>query len=354
MYNRFRHIIILLVALVQANLVLAQTGMPDTVCIGTTRTYSVNTPAVPSTYTWRLDGVLQTSSSNQLRVTWAAAGIYTITVQEHNVVTGCEGDPRSGTVYVLAPPVANAGPDITACFGKDISLSGSGGLIYNWSPPVYLSSPFVANPRVVLAPTGTHIYTLSVSNGVCASLKQDTVVVKITAAPKVFAGNDTSIALNQPLQLNVVDVNNAGFVSWQWTPSFGLNNPGIKNPVAVTDRDITYVVTVRTAEGCQGGDDIRVKVFARADIYVPTAFTPNNDGLNDKAVVIPVGIKELQYFTIFNRWGEVVFTTKDASKGWDGRVAGMEQPNAVFVWQAKGIDYKGNIISREGTVTLIR
>jgi gliding motility-associated-like protein len=193
-----------------------------------------------------------------------------------------------------------------------------------------------------------------VTNGSCASLKPDTVIVKILAPPKVFAGNDTSIAINQPLQLNTVDINNAGFVSYSWSPGFGLNNTLIKNPVAITDRDMTYVVTVRTADGCQGGDDIKVKVFARADLYVPTAFTPNGDGLNDFAVVIPVGIKELKYFSIFNRWGEMVFTTADARKGWNGRWGGTEQPNSVFVWEAKAIDYKGNVISKRGTVTLIR
>lgn len=154
--------------------------------------------------------------------------------------------------------------------------------------------------------------------------------------------------------MNVNDINNTGFVSYAWFPSTGLNNPFVKNPVAITDRDIAYTVTVRTAEGCQGGDDITVKVFQRADLYVPTAFTPNGDGLNDFAKVIPVGIRELRFFTIYIRWGEVVFTTNDPSKGWDGRKSGAEQSNAVFVWMARGVDYKGNIINRKGTVTLIR
>jgi gliding motility-associated-like protein len=156
------------------------------------------------------------------------------------------------------------------------------------------------------------------------------------------------------LQLNAVDINNSGLVSYTWSPSTGLNNALIKNPIAVIDRDITYIVTVKNSDGCQGTDDIKIKVFLTADLYVPTAFTPNSDGLNDFAVVIPVGIKELKYFSIFSRWGERVFTTSDASKGWDGRWKGVEQPNAVFVWMAEAIDFRGNIIKRKGTVTLIR
>lgn len=354
MLIRVRHIILSLLLIFSASQAVAQTAMPDTVCVGTFRTYSVNSPSVPSTYTWKIDGVVQSSDRNSISVTWTTPGVFTITVQEHPV-TGCDGDIRSGLVYVNPPPVPNAGTDITACFGKDIRLDGSGSVNYQWSPSTYLSGTNIPNPRVIHAPPGIYNYYLTVMDAAgCKSVKADTVIVRITPAPKVFAGKDTAIAINQPLQLNVVDVNNTGFVSYSWSPSAGLNNPFIKNPVAITDRDITYAVTVRTAEGCQGGDDITVKVFQRADLYVPTAFTPNGDGLNDFAKVITVGIKELRFFTIYNRWGEVVFSTTDASKGWDGRKGGMEQSNAVFVWSAQGVDYMGNIINRKGTITLIR
>jgi gliding motility-associated-like protein len=354
MYQRFKHIIFILLFLSGTGIALAQTAMPDTVCIGTRRTYSVNSPAVPSTYTWKVDGVLQTSTTNALSILWNTAGVYTLTVQEHPQ-NGCDGDIRSGTVYVNPVPVPNAGSDITACFGKDIRLDGSGSINYQWTPSIYLSNPSAPNPNVVLAPPGTYQYYLTVSdaNG-CKSVKQDSVIVKITAAPKIFAGRDTAIAINQPLQLNVIDINNVGFVSYSWSPASTLNNPRIANPMAITDRDVTYVVTVRTAEGCQAGDDIKVTVFQQADIYVPTAFTPNGDGRNDFAKAIPVGIREFRYFMIYNRWGETIFTTKDPSKGWDGKLAGVLQDNAVFVWMAQGVDFKGNLISKKGTITLIK
>lgn len=349
----FRHIILFSLILFSIRS-MAQTAMPDTVCVGTRRTYSVNTPAVPSTYTWTIDGVQQSSTRNSVVVDWNVPGVYTITVQEHPV-NGCDGDIRSGKVYVNPIPIPNAGADITACFGKDIRLDGSGSLNYLWTPSIYLSNPRVANPSILQAPPGIHQYYLTVIDAAgCRSVKTDTVTVKITAAPKLFAGRDTMIAINQPLQLNAVDVNNAGFVSYSWSPSFGLNNPLIKNPVAITNREITYVITARTAEGCQSGDDIKVTVFQQADIYVPTAFTPNNDGKNDLAKAIPVGIREFRFFRIYNRWGETIFNTNDPSRGWDGRIGGMEQSNAVFVWMAEGIDFKGNLISKKGTITLIR
>ncbi|HEU0064453.1 MAG TPA: gliding motility-associated C-terminal domain-containing protein, partial [Flavisolibacter sp.] len=144
------------------------------------------------------------------------------------------------------------------------------------------------------------------------------------------------------------------FTDITWSPGIGLNNSFIKNPLATLNSDITYVVTGRTAEGCEASDDISIKVFAQANLFVPTAFTPNGDGLNDVLKVIPVGIKELKFFNVYNRWGELVFTTKDYMKGWDGKVSGMLQGTFTFVWIAEGIDYKGNTIMRKGTVTLIR
>ena len=341
----------LLLGILQAN---AQIAMPDTVCVGITRLYHVNDPTISSVYTWKIDGTIQMATTNQINITWNTPGIFSLSVQEHPA-TGCDGDIRSGLVYVNPPPVANAGLDISACFGKNIQINGSGGKIYQWSPSTYLSASNIPNPLIISAPPGLYNYYLSVSSVAgCRSLKNDTVTVLIKALPNVFAGRDTSIALNEPLQLNAIDINNAGIISYSWSPSFGLNNPLIKTPIAITDRDIIYTVTVNTAEDCQGSDDIKVKVFQRADLYVPTAFTPNGDGLNDFAIVIPVGIRELKYFSIFSRWGEMVFTTNDASKGWNGKWKGDDQPNAVFVWMAQAIDYKGNIINKKGTVTLIR
>lgn len=333
----------------------AQIAMPDTVCIGTSRIYKVNDAATPSTYTWKIDGVTQPVTKNEISITWNTAGTFLLTVQEHSN-NGCDGDIRSGLVNVIPLPVANAGPDAIICFGNTFRLNGSGGSLYQWSPSTYLSNPAIQNPLVSIPVAGTYKYILSVSTNGCTSLKADTVSVTMLPPVNVFAGRDTFVTVNQPLQLNAADINNSGFTNYIWSPSFGLNNPVIKNPVAVLNTlgTTSYIVTARTADGCEDRDDIKITVFAKADLYVPTAFTPNGDGLNDFAVVIPVGIKELKYFSIFNRWGELVFSTKNSLIGWNGIYKGKEQDGNVFVWSAEAIDYNGNIIRKKGTVTLIR
>lgn len=353
MSKQFRHII-LPVLLFSISKTMAQASMPDTVCIGTTRLYQVNDAAKPSTYTWKIDGVVQSSTRNEVTINWNTPGIFVLTVQEHGV-NGCDGDVRSGLVNVIAPPVPNAGPDAIVCYGNSLRLNGSGGAIYQWSPATYLSSATVPNPVVNIPLPGTYQYFLNVTtqNG-CKSSKRDTVLITILPPVKVFAGRDTLIVANQPLQLNAVDVNGSGFSTYSWSPSFGLNNPFISNPIAIMNRDVTYVVTARTANGCEARDDISIKVFNAPDIFVPTGFTPNGDGLNDIFKPVYAGIRELKYFSVFSRWGEIVFTTTSQSAGWNGVYKSRTQDGNVFVWQVEGIDYNGNVIRKKGTVVLIR
>ena len=354
MLKKLQHIILTVLLTTSLAQAKAQVAMPDSVCIGTTRKYHVNNPGVPSTYTWTINGITQSTTSNEITITWNTPGVFQLTVTEH-ANNGCDGDPRSGLVYVSGPPVADAGRDFTICYGTTATLNGSGGTIYHWTPATYLSNSGIASPVAAPPLAGTYIYALDVTNAFgCKSIKTDSVVLTVLPPVKVFAGNDTIITLNQPLQLNATELSHAGIVSWSWSPSFGLNNPNIQGPVARLTQETTYIVTGRSAEGCIGRDDIRVQVFAKADLYVPTAFTPNGDGRNDFAVVIPAGIRELRFFRIFNRWGDLVFSTSNAAKGWDGNLRGIKQNGDVFVWEAEGVDFTGRVIFKKGTVALIR
>ncbi|RTL56346.1 MAG: T9SS type B sorting domain-containing protein [Sphingobacteriales bacterium] len=260
----------------------------------------------------------------------------------------------SVTVNVNPAPVADAGADVTVCYGQSIQLNGSGGVQYQWTPATYLSNSSIQKPTVT-KPLNTTVYSLQVTDAKgCKSLNNETVTVTVTPMAQVFAGNDTSIAIGEPLPLNAMDVNNSGFSSYSWSPAYGLSNTGIPNPVATTDRDIKYVVTAITPQGCEGRDDIVIKVFKAPEIFVPNVFTPNGDGTNDVVKAIPVGIKQFKYFMIYNRWGQQVFKTADASMGWDGKLKGQDQNMQLFTWMAEGIDFKGNKIFRKGIVVLLR
>ncbi len=334
----------------------AQLPMPDSVCIGATKKYMVNDATVPSTYVWKINGITQSSITNDIITTWNTTGVYTITVQEKNA-SGCIGDLQQGVVYVFPIPVANAGNDTTICFNTTAILNGSGGSIYHWSPSLYLSNPNIANPIVSLPTAGIYSYVLNVENGVgCKSLISDT--VKITILPKlqIFAGNDTTISINQQLQLNAIEIVPSSFVNYIWSPGFGLNSSVIKNPILSLNATgmYTYTVVGSNAIGCNATDAIIVKIFKGPEIYVPTAFTPNGDGTNDIFIPTYVGIKELKFFSVYNRFGQIVYTTKNQNQGWNGLFKGTLQNNEAFVWQVEGIDFDGKTIFRKGTVILAK
>jgi len=101
-------------------------------------------------------------------------------------------------------------------------------------------------------------------------------------------------------------------------------------------------------------DSVHIKAYKGPEIYVPSGFTPNHDGKNDKLVPIAVGIQKLEYFQVYDRWGKLVFSTNQMREGWDGRLKGMDQDSGVFVWVVKGITNDGNVIFKKGTVMLIR
>jgi gliding motility-associated-like protein len=159
------------------------------------------------------------------------------------------------------------------------------------------------------------------------------------------AGRDTAVIKDFPFQLH--GVGNGNFL---WSPATGLTNPSIADPVATLSNDQQYTLTVTTAEGCQASDTILIKTFKGPAIYVPSAFTPNSDGRNDILKPVYVGIKELKQFSVFNRWGQVIFTTADKLKGWEG----INQPPGTYVWLVRAIDTNNQIITLKGTVTIIR
>jgi gliding motility-associated-like protein len=87
---------------------------------------------------------------------------------------------------------------------------------------------------------------------------------------------------------------------------------------------------------------------------VPNAFTPNNDGLNDQLLPFMIGIKELKYFKIFNRWGELVFESHDTKKGWDGKYKGIPVQTHTLVWMLEGIGVDNKTYKAKGSTILMR
>ncbi|MBS1627888.1 MAG: gliding motility-associated C-terminal domain-containing protein [Bacteroidetes bacterium] len=267
-------------------------------------------------------------------------------------------DKDSVLVKVAPYPSVMATKDTTLCFGSRVQLNATIiGSSFNWKPSGTLLNANSLNP--IAGPNKTTQYIITVTDTIgCPKSVSDTVTVKIIPLITVNAGNDTSIVINQPLQLHATVTDTTG-MSFIWSPSTGLDNPNISHPIAIlntTTDSIRYIVKVTLdSAGCYGMDDIWVKVFKTdPDIFVPSAFTPNNDGLNDILKPIPVGIVTLNYFKIYNRWGQLLYITSEIGQGWDGNVGGIVQPSGTYIYITQGIDYTGKTIFRKGTIVLIR
>ncbi len=261
-------------------------------------------------------------------------------------------DKDSIQIKVTPYPQANAGADASICFEAQTQLQATiVGSSFTWSPAASLQNVNTLSP--VATPRATTSYLLTVFDTLgCPKPTIDTVVVKVTPQVKAFAGNDTIVVANQPLQLNAT-----GGSSYLWTPATGISDPNIPNPVVTLGSSvdsITYRVRV-VADGCFAEDDIKVRIFKTGpDILVPTAFSPNGDGKNDLLRPIPVGIKSMEYFRVYNRWGALVYSSSKLGEGWDGTIAGKQQATGTFVFMTSAIDYLGNTITKKGTVVLIR
>ncbi|HTS45061.1 MAG TPA: PKD domain-containing protein [Puia sp.] len=216
-----------------------------------------------------------------------------------------------------------------------------------------ISAEGLFSPPQAGAGIDTLLYSYSGTDG-CTDSAYQTITVQ--APPKVSAGNDTAIVVNQPLQLQAISSDGSGDL-FSWSPVLGLNDPNISDPVAVLPSgidSIRYFVKATDDVGCYGEASVEVKVFnTLPDIFVPNAFTPGKN-INNIFRPICVGISSLQYFHIYNRWGQLVFSTSHMGEGWDGTMAGKPQPTGGFVWTVQGTTYTGKIITKKGTMTLIR
>ncbi len=158
--------------------------------------------------------------------------------------------------------------------------------------------------------------------------------------------------VNYPIEL---EARNFG-VQYLWRPPIYLNDVALMKPEfnSRTDGDQLYNVSITTAAGCLSVDTQLVKTVKEVKVYVPSAFTPNNDGKNDFLFPVMEGIKRLNSFKIFSRWGQVVYNMQPGHRGWDGNFGNQQQGTAVFIWMFSGLGANNITYTFKGTVTLIR
>jgi hypothetical protein len=251
-------------------------------------------------------------------------------------------------VNTVPYPVVDAGPDKIICYDDTANIIAyTNGSSFQWLPQSDLINGNTLGPSA--HPLFTTTYTLFGYDTLgCPKPGIDRMIVTVRPEIHAFAGNDTAIVTGQPLELH-----GSGAEFYSWSPESGLSLTSTANPIAEINRNITYVMRAFTAEGCFDLDSINIQVFqTMPDIFVPNAFVPT--GRNNELKPKAVGISKLDYFKVFNRWGQLVFQTSEFNKGWDGRVNGVLQGSQTVVWMTSGTDYTGKKVLKRGTAILIR
>jgi gliding motility-associated-like protein len=320
-------------------------------CFKESPSISFSNNNIGTSYQWLVDGT-EVSTAAQPQMPVLNTGAHTL---ERRVISdyGCGTDAATRTLNVRPIPVVEprVASDVCAAIPNTFTATqqDDNTTIQEWRWSFGDAQGATSqNPTHAYRRAGNYTATLwaLASNG-CLS---DTV-----AAPMMVheafadAGNDTIVLNGVPFQLS-----GSGNGMAKWTPSTGLDRDNIVTPTATLSNDQRYEFTVTTPEGCVAKDSVRIEVFKGSAIYVPTAFTPNGNGLNDELKPAYVGIKKLYYFAIYNRWGQEVFRTTERARGWDGRHSGKAAGTGTFVWMLRAEDIVGKRYTLKGTFVLVR
>ena len=195
---------------------------------------------------------------------------------------------------------------------------------------------------------GAYYDTIRSTAGCDSIIRKVTLFVKPLPNVRVFKSNDINCTKG------FATLTAVGGRSYQWSPAATMSDASSASPVVTPPATTTYKVTATGANGCIAADSIRVIVDkTTGEIVLPNAFTPNGDSKNDCFSLRSIGFLTDLTFSVYNRWGERVFTTNDASKCWDGTYNGVAQPTGTFVYQLKANSNCGPAVMK-GTIILLR
>lgn len=241
---------------------------------------------------------------------------------------------------------AAAGPEALICEGEALQLEATGGMDYDWTPSAGLSCDDCPDP--LASPSQTQTYSVIVTSAEgCSDTIRTTVFVN--PLPYVNAETDTVLFVGESVELAANDG-----LDYAWSPIDGLDDPTSQFPLATPTQTTTYTLTMTGPNGCINTDQVTVEVIELLEIFVPTAFSPNGDGQNDMLNIINRGLASMDEFSIYNRWGELVFSTNDPDMGWDGTFKGQPQPTGTYVVVLRATSLIGSALAKTVNVQLVR
>ena len=319
---------------IDTTVAVADAGNDTTICLG----FPAQLQASGGfQYNWSPPFTLSNSSISNPIASPTITTIYNVTV-----TNGCGPDTDDMVVFVRDFQVPQP-DDVEACINDSVQLFVPGGVYYTWSPSSMLSNPNVKNPiAYITAPT---TFTVIVEDSLLCA---DTLSFFVDTLPRPFleAGEDQLIEWG-----STYEIFPAGQGDFLWSPPERISCLECPRPVVGPLESTTYHVTLTDSNGCTSVDSIRI--WVTGTFYAPNSFTPNGDGVND---IFFVYGKEIYNFNlrIFDRWGEMIYTSTDRYEGWDGTHKGKQAQIDTYVWRVDFQTIKGEEKRIYGHVTLVR
>ena len=315
---------------------------PLTICTGSS---SVLTASGATSYTWIPAATVSNATSPSTAASPLSTTIYTA-IGENNLGSLSCTSTQTMLIKVLPKIIPVLSPNSEICEGQSTKIFAQGGNIYHWFPTLNVSKP---NDSVtVVKPTSTTIYTVFVSyNSMCP--ESATLQVTVNPLPIIDAGKDSTINIDESIVLQGTGNVQVGFLS----PN---DEPLVCNwcsVVEVSPKETTcYVLEGYSDRGCRSKDEVCITITKFWDVYVPDAFTPNTDAINDYFLPVGYGITQID-LSIFDRWGAKIFNEANTQLGWDGTFKGVPSPQGVYTYQLIITSMNGEVTSKTGHVTLL-
>ena len=252
----------------------------------------------------------------------------------------------STIVKLATKPFINAGTDAEICEGTSIQLNGTGSnniTSYAWTPPEEVSDATIPNP--IASPKETTLYILTVANNECKV--SDSVLITVDKLPTANAGPDKVIIKGQSVTLN--GAAGGTDVNYIWTPNTNITGSESLTPVVNPTANQMYALNVFSNKGCGTAiDSVLVKVYQQ--LYIPNAFTPNSDGINDTWFIETLQAYPGAEVKVFNRYGQMVFDNHGKDIWWDGKFKGVQLTSGAYVYI---INLKNNTPVIKGVVYVL-
>jgi gliding motility-associated-like protein len=268
----------------------------------------------------------------------------------------CPDVKRSFTATVEPIPIVDiVTPDQVICLAQPLLLQANVGpawftnYSYSWSPGTYLTDPNIRQPYFFTQLNQDNRYQLTVTTPLgCAG--SDTLHI-FTHPPLVMH----DVSPDQVIRYgDSVRVQAEGAYYYTWTPTTYVSEPNTYNPNVYPVEPTVFTVVGMNEYGCRDTAYVKIGIDYTTYQFVPSAFTPNGDGLNDVFRMGNMKYLRLQEFRVFNRWGQQVFSTEDPQTGWDGKFNGVDQPTGVYGYMIKVAIPDGSTRFYKGDVTLMR